>query len=1034
MQQLLFTNLTEGTHFIEIEALDPSGVSFSPMVYDSAMFIVDMASIPNICPAKNFSVLAGDSRNFLQWSNPVSLSNVNPFPAVPQPADYHTGTTDGSSFIQTSLVMAHGGPTDSKEAGWMMFDIAGFNSNVTIDSIVFNYYVNNTNWPYWSATPVSIDPLTSSATDVHTEILAGTDATTAYLYQNESSSFSPGWYSNALMNGAITDFLNAVSQEYFVIGLADRDGSDTYFLDFDGWNESNPPSLEVYWSAPGGRQGIFYSPSISNVPFSEVEITEYKNAVSQGLSVPAGLEGLNQYNIIRFPSLTSSREVIEGCGDFQNYSIYLSDGTVVATVDTNYYLHENLVNGTEYCYYVVANYNEGTSTPTDTHCAMPESFIPKAITNLTGVGLHESVSLSWTDPSVPQFTFYENFNYGISGVWTVTDNNGSGITWASGTNGPGDYDLSEFEGSFAIVTSYSNTFPNTDLISPSIDLSNYSEATLHFTYNYQDFANNPTDSGLVYISGDDGATWTLMNVYESDDPVGGLNSVSMDSALLNSVVGSTTVRFKFHYEVESGESWFFAVDDIYIIGTQLTGRDMTGSTVSTFNTYIPGNIHAMEFLVNIQADDFAYCDSIAITFPAGVTILDAGPDILGVGSEPYGPEPFNGINGQTISWGTNANDGAGGIFGQITVWALLEFDVSLSGALLASYHISDDWWNVPADVDGNFNINQRELIDGDLMGYNVYIDGSTTPVNGSIIEQPSFLVTDLTNGQEYTFGVTAVYYPTFESDTTVILATPTWLFGDVSGTVTDPNGLPLDSVIVRSGDVVDTTGVDGTYFLNNLIPGIQTVTVQRNGFESTSGEVTVIAQAAVVVQDFVLNPFLMQSNGLEAFPSDAAVNLIWNKPGASSGGGLTGVWNLFFDWGCTGSPENVEVEFTEDGGLYAYGSLIGQWFSEASVIDLAAGDYCSSVTFEYNAYFTFDGYNTIYYLNASDSEFSGVITSGYGDHDGDNFGQRLGRQSASSTDPTINVLSVMMGGPLDTNFTSNCSNWKSNESSIQKWI
>ncbi|HDY75000.1 MAG TPA: hypothetical protein ENH49_00590, partial [Candidatus Marinimicrobia bacterium] len=218
---LTITGLSEGSHFIEVEALDPSGASFSTVVYDSATFTVDMESVPNLCPPRNLSVTAGDTRNFLYWSDPIAMSNLNPFPAVPQSADYHTGSTNGSSFIQNSLIMAYGGPADSKEAGWAIFDIAGMNPSVGVDSIIFNYYVNAANWPYWSATPVRIDPLTSSASDVHTEILAETDAATAYLYQNESSSFSPGWYSNVLLNGANTDLENDIPQGFFVIGLTD---------------------------------------------------------------------------------------------------------------------------------------------------------------------------------------------------------------------------------------------------------------------------------------------------------------------------------------------------------------------------------------------------------------------------------------------------------------------------------------------------------------------------------------------------------------------------------------------------------------------------------------------------------------------------------------------------------------------------------------------------------------------------------------------------------------------------------------------
>jgi hypothetical protein len=395
--------LTEGSHFLEIELIDFDGNSFSPVVYDSATFTVDMASVPNLCSPRNLSVVAGDTRNFLNWYDPIALSNLNPFPAVPQSADYHTGTTNASAFPENSLIQGHGGPAASKEAGWAIFDIAGLNPNIEVDTIIFNYYVNAANWPYWSATAVDVNPLTASASDVHTDItdINGSGLTTAYLYQNEPSTFGPGWYSNMLINGANDDLEDDIMQGYFVIGVVDRDGSTTFFLDIDGWNEANPPSIDIHWSAPGGRQGVYHAPAITDIPYSEDEITAYKKAVSEGLTPPTALAGIGAYETESHPN-SSPREIIEGCGDFQNYSVYTSDGTVVATLDTNYYIHENLTNGTEYCYNVVANYTEGASSATATLCATPETFIPDGATNLSGIGLHEEVALSWTGPEVLQ--------------------------------------------------------------------------------------------------------------------------------------------------------------------------------------------------------------------------------------------------------------------------------------------------------------------------------------------------------------------------------------------------------------------------------------------------------------------------------------------------------------------------------------------------------------------------------------------------------------------------------------------------------
>ena len=864
------SGLSEGTHFVEVEALDPSGASFATVVYDSATFTVDMVSVPNLCPARNLEVVAGDARNFLNWYDPIALSSLNPFPAVPQSADYHTGTTNGSTFPQNSLIQAHGGPAASKEAGWAIFDIAGLNPNIEVDTIIFNYYVNAANWPFWSATAVDVNPLTASAADLHTEILSGTDAATAYLYQNEASTFGPGWYANVLLNGANDDLENDITQGYFVIGVVDRDGTPTYFLDIDGWNEANPPSIEIHWSAPGGRQGVYHAAAIADIPYSEDEITAYKNAVSAGLTPPTALAGIGDYETESYPN-SSPREVIEGCGDFQNYSVYTSDGTVVATIDTNYYIHENLTNGTEYCYYVVANYTEGASSATATLCATPETFIPDGVTNLSGIGLHEEVALSWTDPGVLQLgvPYEEEFNESILlDLWDIEGDNWSWYEFA-GNPMP------------CMRFYFSPTALDYDqsLYSPVIPLGALTDVTVSFDWEFSNFSTSGLEFlAIEYRTGTD-PTWNVLEEFANTGDNFLFTNFSYDVA---SLTDNIQVRFHCYGATTFDINWYY-IDNFAVTSDtgSSTGRDMTGSTVSTNDTYIPGNTHTMEFSVNILSPDVSYSDSVAITFPTGVTILDAGPDELGFGAGAYGPEPFNGIDGQTISWGTNANDAAGGIYGSLTVWATLSFADSLSGPLVTSYHVSDDWWNTPVDVDGNFSINQRDLTDGDLLGYNVYVDENTNPVNLSFIEQTSYIVTGLTNEQSYTFGVTAVYYPAYESNPMEVTVTPTWLYGDVSGTVTDPNGSLLDSAIVRVGNNIDTTGADGTYFLDNLEPGVHTVSVQRQDFENDSEEVTVIAQAAAVVQDFVLTPSLARAGGLEATAGDHQIDLIWSKPGAS---------------------------------------------------------------------------------------------------------------------------------------------------------
>jgi hypothetical protein len=50
-----------------------------------------------------------------------------------------------------------------------------------------------------------------------------------------------------LLTSAIPDLQAAVdaAQGYFAIGFVDRDFSSTYFINFDGWSQSNPPYITV---------------------------------------------------------------------------------------------------------------------------------------------------------------------------------------------------------------------------------------------------------------------------------------------------------------------------------------------------------------------------------------------------------------------------------------------------------------------------------------------------------------------------------------------------------------------------------------------------------------------------------------------------------------------------------------------------------------------------------------------------------------------------------------------------------------------
>jgi hypothetical protein len=161
----------------------------------------------------------------------------------PLNAGYNTGTTTASSKTETSLIKGY--PTT--QAGWMKFDVSSIPDGATINSIEFHGYVNAANYPYWNINPVTNDPVTSSASALYSDIMAES-ASGYYLYRSEASSYTSGWKIHTLGGNANANLQAALAQNWFAIGIMDRDASSSYYIGFDGWNETNKPYLIVNYT------------------------------------------------------------------------------------------------------------------------------------------------------------------------------------------------------------------------------------------------------------------------------------------------------------------------------------------------------------------------------------------------------------------------------------------------------------------------------------------------------------------------------------------------------------------------------------------------------------------------------------------------------------------------------------------------------------------------------------------------------------------------------------------------------------------
>ena len=183
----------------------------------------------------------GTSWTFTTMQDPNLV--IDTMKIYPGNGAYWTGTTTSSAKTDTSEVRGF-----NTEDGWIVFDVSGFPSGTIFTSAEFFGYVNATNWPYWSLTPMgTIDPRVDAASVIHSFVNANSGSGTAYIYSNESSSFTTGWHSWVPVSSILTDLQGSLSQGWFACGMDSRDNNTTYYIEFDGWAETNIPYLEVIY-------------------------------------------------------------------------------------------------------------------------------------------------------------------------------------------------------------------------------------------------------------------------------------------------------------------------------------------------------------------------------------------------------------------------------------------------------------------------------------------------------------------------------------------------------------------------------------------------------------------------------------------------------------------------------------------------------------------------------------------------------------------------------------------------------------------
>lgn len=130
--------------------------------------------------------------------------------------------------------------------------------------------------------------------------------------------------------------------------------------------------------------------------------------------------------------------------------------------------------------------------------------------------------------------------------------------------------------------------------------------------------------------------------------------------------------------------------------------------------------------------------------------------------------------------------------------------------------------------------------------------GTTNGSGQLVVETPG-----VKNGASFAYCVDtaakAGYEHDFSASGSKLCAPAPAATGSIGGTVTEAGGSEIGGATVSVGTLSTTTAGDGSFSLNNVPTGFQTVTASANGYQSENRDTTVVKDTTATV-DFALTP------------------------------------------------------------------------------------------------------------------------------------------------------------------------------------
>ena len=277
-----------------------------------------------------------------------------------------------------------------------------------------------------------------------------------------------------------------------------------------------------------------------------------------------------------------------------------------------------------------------------------------------------------------------------------------------------------------------------------------------------------------------------------------------------------------------------------------TTTALTGSILCN-TQYVAGTSMTLNFRFTMTNTDYEYCDSLAITFPAGITPTGTAntPNFAPITDNAAGqtPEAYNGVTGQSISWGNNDNTYGGieslGNAGGITYYNFtvdVTVGAGVTGSQVATFLASGDRFGpTPADLNGTITMFQSGSSINDA---SCSIGGvqSTTNCNNTTLPI-AVRIKNLGTTTIFNFPVSYVINatPAVTETITNVLAPGDSVdyFFTTLGDFTAEGAYTVDIYTGLAGDAINSNDTIHSTF-TNAVPTPLSTTAYANDFEVTA--------------------------------------------------------------------------------------------------------------------------------------------------------------------------------------------------------